>query len=151
MSREQLQTEIADELAELQAAYQDSDRALAQRLGVGMADLRCLDLIIRNGPCTAGQVASVLGLTRGSVTSLIDRLERAGYAARRADPSHGKRVFVVPTAKVVDLITPLVKPRARAGREQLAGYTVEELVLIRTFLRNTRLRHATYAEELRST
>jgi hypothetical protein len=44
-----------------------------------------------------------------------------------------------------------VEPRARAGREQLATYSVSELRLIRTFLRETRVRHCDYAAELRGT
>ncbi|MDQ2710530.1 MAG: MarR family transcriptional regulator [Actinomycetota bacterium] len=150
VDRETLRDEIAAELAELQAAYDDSDRALARRLGIGRTDLRCLDLIIRTGPRNAGQVAATLGLTRGSVTTLIDRLERAGYASRQPDPTHGKRVLVAPTPSLIERIIPLVEPRARAGQAQLADYTAEELTLIRTFLRDTRERHAGYARELRA-
>jgi DNA-binding MarR family transcriptional regulator len=148
MRRESLEREIGEELAELQGAYDDSDRALANRLGIGRTDLRCLDLIVRSGPCSATEVARKLGLTRGSVTTLIDRLERAGYATRRPDPAHGKRVLVVPTPRLIELVEPLVEPRARAGREQLAAYSVGELLLIRTFLRQTRERHSEYAEDL---
>jgi DNA-binding MarR family transcriptional regulator len=151
MGREALERGIGDELAELQAAYDDSDRALADRLGIGRTDLRCLDLIVRGGPCSATQVAARLGLTRGSVTALLDRLERAGYASRQPDPAHGKRVLVVPTQRLTELVAPLVEPRARAGREQLAPYSAGELRLIRTFLRETRVRHAEYAAELRGT
>jgi len=149
MRREALEREIGDELAELQGVYDDSDRALANRLGIGRTDLRCLDLIVRGGPCSATQVATKLGLTRGSVTTLVDRLERAGYATRRPDPTHGKRILVVPTPRLIELVEPLVEPRARAGSEQLATYSVGELLLIRTFLRRTRVRHSEYAAELR--
>lgn len=149
MDDTELRAAIAVELAELQAVYDDSDRALAERLGVGRTDLRCLDLIMRTGPRTAGQVAVALGLTRGSVTTLVDRLERAGYARRQQDPTHGRRVLVVPTPELVALITPLVEPRALAGQRQLAGYRTEQLVLIRDFLRDTRLRHAGFAHQLR--
>jgi hypothetical protein len=58
---------------------------------------------------------------------------------------------VVPTQRLIELVAPLVEPRARAGREQLAPYSAGELRLIRTFLRETRVRHADYAAELRGT
>jgi DNA-binding MarR family transcriptional regulator len=90
-------------------------------------------------------VAVALGLTRGSVTTLVDRLERAGYARRQQDPTHGRRVLVVPTPELVAL----VEPRAMAGQRQLAGYRTEQLALIRDFLRDTRLRHAGFAHQLR--
>lgn len=148
VDREELEKGIADELAELQAAYDDSDRALAEYLGVGRTDLRCLDLITRGGPHTAGQIATALGLTPGSVTALVDRLQRAGYVQRRADPSHGKRVLVSPTPRLVEAITPVVSERMARGRAQLERYSPAELSLIRDFLRTTRIRHTAFAEQL---
>jgi hypothetical protein len=41
MTRDGVKDAIADALAELQGAYEDRDRALADYLGVGRTDLRC--------------------------------------------------------------------------------------------------------------
>ncbi|WP_279580101.1 MarR family winged helix-turn-helix transcriptional regulator [Fodinicola feengrottensis] len=46
---------------------------------------------MREGPQTASQLGARLHLTRGSMTTLVDRLERAGYATRHDDPQHGRR------------------------------------------------------------
>lgn len=49
---------------------------------------------MEHGPVTAGQIASELGLTSGTVTVLIDRLVQHGYASRRASPDDRREVLV---------------------------------------------------------
>lgn len=129
---------------------EDSDRALAAHLGIGRTDLRCLDLIVRSGPHSAGQIATALRLTPGSVTTLIDRLERAGYAARHADPHHGKRVLVAPTPELAAMIAPIVSRRVDQGRARLVEHTDAELTVIRTFLTATRTGHQQLSQALAS-
>ena len=148
MASEDLVGDIARELAALQAAYDDADRALAERLGVGRTDLRCLDLVMREGPQTPGSIARRLSLARGSVTALLARLEQAGYVSRRPDPSHGRRQIVAATAALVSVVDPLVAPRVSRGHEALASYTDEQLALIRDFIRATRCRHEQLTSEL---
>lgn len=58
------------------------DMLVSVRLGVHRNDLRCLHLL-EDGPATPGEVAAKTGLTSGSVTALLDRLEGAGFIERR--------------------------------------------------------------------
>lgn len=129
-------TAIANSLADLQAAYDDRDRALADYLGVGRTDLRCLDLIIRGGPQTASALGARLHLTRGSMTTLIDRLERAGYVRRRDDPNHGKRKLINPTQRLADATTAVAARRAK-GVHELRQFSTDELRVIHEFLKTT--------------
>ena len=130
-------TAIADAMADLQAAYDDRDRALANYLGVGRTDLRCLDLIIRGGPQTASALGASLHLTRGSMTTLIDRLERAGYVRRREDPNHGKRKLITVTQHLAHAITPAIQARQAKGAAELRRMSAEELSVILRFLQTT--------------
>src|SRR5690606_3398227 len=57
-------------------------------------DVKTLDVLLRLGPLTAGQVAQHTGLATASVTSLIDRLERRGYVERVRDAGDRRRVYV---------------------------------------------------------
>ena len=63
--------------------------------------MRCLDLIGRLGPMTAGRLAEESGLTTGAVTFILDRLEEAGMVTRRRDTEDRRRVWVeiVPEAR----------------------------------------------------
>lgn len=136
-NRGALTAAIGAALADLQAAYDDRDRAMAEALGINRTDLRCLDLIVRDGPRTATELAARMHLTRGSMTTLIDRLEAAGYVQRQDDPQHGRRKLIIPTAALMDAISPLLKPAIENGQARLAKYTDAELRLILDFLRAT--------------
>jgi len=135
--RATLAAAVGAAMADLQAAYDDRDRALAEALGVNRTDLRCLDLIVRGGPQSATELGARLHLTRGSMTTLIDRLEHGGYVRRHDDPDHGRRKLVTPTPKLVEAITPLLKPAIVNGQARLAKYTDPELRLILGFLQST--------------
>ncbi|MGH3428814.1 MAG: MarR family winged helix-turn-helix transcriptional regulator [Mycobacteriales bacterium] len=135
--REEIVAAVSSALAELQAAHDDRDRALAEALGVGRTDLRCLDLIVREGPQTATELGARLHLTRGSMTTLIDRLAHAGYAQRHDDPGHGRRKLIAPTPKLIDTIGPLFRTVRERGHERMNDYTEIELTVVLRFLRAT--------------
>jgi DNA-binding MarR family transcriptional regulator len=110
--------------------------AVADRLGLGPADHKCLDLLIRFGPQTAGELAVQTALTTGAITGVIDRLERAGYAERTADPADRRRVVVRPVAeKIKAELEPLFANVARATAAMLDGYTDAQLEFLLDFLR----------------
>ncbi|WP_380164686.1 MarR family winged helix-turn-helix transcriptional regulator [Jannaschia sp. R86511] len=69
------------------------DDAACEAFGIGRTDLRALNLM-EHGPVTAGHIASELRLTSGTVTVLIDRLVKHGYASRHADPDDRRKVMV---------------------------------------------------------
>ena len=90
-------------------------QAVAARLGVNSTDLECLGHITARGPITAGGLAEATGLTSGAITGVIDRLERAGYAVRQADPGDRRKVLVRASPAVQARIAPLFAPMARAA------------------------------------
>lgn len=69
------------EVRQLYAAMQRFDSIAADALGVNLTDLRCINAL-RDGELTPGEIGSRLGLTSGSVTALVDRLERLGAVRR---------------------------------------------------------------------
>jgi hypothetical protein len=46
---------------------------------------------------TNGDLASAVRISRGATIALVDRLEQAGLATRRADPTNRHRVLVQPS------------------------------------------------------
>ena len=75
-------------------AASDFDERLAKKLKLSRTDMRCLDLIGRLGPMTAGRLAEESGLTTGAVTFILDRLEQSGMVTRRRDTEDRRRVWV---------------------------------------------------------
>jgi DNA-binding MarR family transcriptional regulator len=68
--------------------------AVAERLGLNATDHKALDLLSRAGSLTAGELASLTGLTTGAITGVIDRLEEAGYVQRVRDPRDRRKVHI---------------------------------------------------------
>lgn len=77
----------------LQFALEGADRVAARRLGVHRNDLRCMALL-EHGALTPGALGRGMGLTSGSVTALLDRLEEAGLVDRRPSTVDRRSVAV---------------------------------------------------------
>ena len=103
MTSEKSKRELVDELIRefRMSGNQDSafDNLAAQRPGVNDTDLHCLNIIENAGGLSASELAAQSGLTNGAVTGVLDRLERAGYARRVADPADRRRVNVEVTPR----------------------------------------------------
>lgn len=146
----ELRVAIGNTMAELQAAIDADDQALADHLGIGRTDLRCLDLVFRHGPQPVRQLARMLGLTPGSVTTLTDRLITAGYARRVPDPAHKRRVLVTPTERCVAIVTELFTERIANAHMELSQFGDTELAAIHRFLTLSLQRHQGSAAHLRA-
>ena len=83
--------------------------AVAARLGITVTDLSALNMLSMAGPLTPGQLADRLGITRGgAVTTVVDRLEKAGYVRRSRDEEDRRRVRVELVAVRADVaVAPL--------------------------------------------
>ncbi|MEO0434764.1 MAG: MarR family transcriptional regulator [Cyanobacteria bacterium J06656_5] len=69
------------------------DYGISERLGIHRNDLRALNLL-EDGPLTPRVIGESIGLTSGSVTALIDRLERAGYVERRPSETDRRSIEI---------------------------------------------------------
>src|ERR687893_80249 len=70
--------------------------AVAERLGLGPSDHKCLDLVLQHGELTGTRLAAMTGLTTGAVTGVVPRLEAAGFLRRRPDPDDWRRPTLQP-------------------------------------------------------
>ena len=70
--------------------------AIAAHFGLNATDLRCWEILNESGPAPAGYLAERAGMDTGSMTTVIDRLERAGFVTRDRDPADRRRVIVTP-------------------------------------------------------
>ena len=94
---------------------------MADRLGINRTDMRCLDIIERLDSVAAGRLASEAGLSTGAVTTVIDRLERAGLARRVADPADRRRVLVELTRRRAAATAELYGPLGEAMSDPALG------------------------------
>jgi DNA-binding MarR family transcriptional regulator len=109
------------------------EQALADRLGMNVTDLRCLELVIGEPGLSAGRLADEIGLTTGAVTGVLDRLERAGYVERRADPADRRRAVIQPTPAADEVRAELAR-MDETFTSVLGRYSAGEQQAIRSFL-----------------
>jgi len=134
---------------EYQRALDLFDETAAAHLGVNRTDLRCLDVLTQMGQATPGELASAVGLTSGSVTAMLDRLEHQGYVTRSSDSSDGRQRSVRPTPKVLDAVAKIWGPLVQEGGRILEKYSSSELKLILGFLDRIRDLQIAHTERVR--
>lgn len=77
------------------ALYSNAQRPqIAESIGLSLLDYSALELIIGFGQLTTGQIARLTGLSSGGTTTLLNRLENAGYV-QRARHHLDRRVIIV--------------------------------------------------------
>lgn len=107
------------EVAGLSAVY---SHAAASRLGINITDLECLRLVSVGSGLTAGTIAQASNLTTGATTTVIDRLERAGYVQRKNDDQDRRKVVVVATGAIQQRGQDLGKPMRELINNVLGRY-----------------------------
>ncbi|QNE36195.1 MarR family winged helix-turn-helix transcriptional regulator [Leifsonia shinshuensis] len=129
--------ELGPIIQSYQSAVDDFDREAARILRVNDTDLRCLEQLVVAGDAgaTPREIADRLALTTGSVTTMLDRLEKAGYVTRSQHPTDGRRVIVHLTPQAHDRIWDIIGPHfAESSATVAAGFSAAELDTVKRFL-----------------
>ncbi|MBQ0891546.1 MarR family transcriptional regulator [Micromonospora sp. U56] len=121
----------------------------AEAAGLHATEWYALSLISLDGALTSGELATRTGLTTGATTRLIDRLERAGYVRRTADPSDRRKVVVQPVPDALTRIDQVVAPGRRKIADVLARYTPEQLDLLFDYFTHAAPAYREATEEIR--
>ena len=131
-----MESEFLTALRGAGAAMQLLGAAAAERIGLNVTDLNCLNLLALGGQLTAGDLARETGLTTASITGVLDRLEEAGFVHRERDTQDRRRVVVrLDVTRGLRDVAPVFAPVVQAWRAAAAGYTDEQLGLILDFQR----------------
>ena len=136
--KDRLIDEVGIELGELRRTADRLDEAVATQFGLNRTDLRCIGILYRRGRVTAGELAEESGLTPGAITTVLDRMERSGYANRVSDPTDRRRVLVTSTVATRELGARVYGEVELAGRAQLEGLEPDHVEVIRDYVRGIR-------------
>ena len=134
--RQRLENEFLLAMRRAGSIMQLLGQVSAERIGINVTDLNCLNIVALTGSMTAGDLARATGLTTASITGVLDRLEEGDFIRRERDPKDRRRVIVNvkagPGLREVGLtFGPLVK----AWRTTAGSYSDEELRLLLEFQR----------------
>jgi DNA-binding MarR family transcriptional regulator len=109
---------------------------VAERLGLGPTDHKCLDLLRERGAMAGSDLGAITGLTSGAITGVVARLERAGYLRREPDPHDGRKQILhlaLKRAHIQDVIDPLRRDVAAL----LQNFDAHQLTAVADFLART--------------
>jgi DNA-binding MarR family transcriptional regulator len=150
-SRQVVTAELGAAMQRYQRSVQAFDDAVGRALGLGPADLRCLDVLFE-GPLPAGELSRATGLRPAATTALIDRLTERGFVRRVPSPTDRRKVLVELTPKGQRTTWEFYGPMVEEGQQHLAAFSVSELERMRELLDEfTRVteRHRTRVEGMR--
>jgi DNA-binding MarR family transcriptional regulator len=140
LSRQKRDTfeELVREVRRSQAATARFDQAVADALGLNRTDMRCLDILQLEGSVTAGRLAELTGLTTGAITTVLDRLEKAGFARRVRDEHDRRRVLVEMAPEAMSGAANLYGEHIAQAEQVYKRYTLEQIELLLEFVRGSR-------------
>ncbi len=102
--------------------------SVARRHGLSHAALNALAVIEGNGsPMAVGEVGVRVHITSGTMTSVLDTLERLGYIERLKDRDDRRRVLVDVTPEAQAVLDRLLPEVVQTTTAVLDGFEVEEL------------------------
>src|SRR6266699_6318232 len=107
--------------------------AVAERLGLGPTDHKCLDLLRERGTITGSELAAITGLTSGAITGVVARLEQAGYVRRESDPHDGRKQILYPALERSP-IQGVIEPLRKDVTALLENFDTGQLSAIAEFL-----------------
>ena len=135
-TRRRLESEFLLALRRTGSIMQLLGQVSAERIGINVTDLNCLNLLALSGHLTAGELARRSGLTTASITGVLDRLEDAGFVRRQRDAQDRRRVLVyLDATRGLRDVAPVFAPLVQAWRAVAGEYTDEQLSLILDFQR----------------
>jgi DNA-binding MarR family transcriptional regulator len=128
--------EILDPFLRVVANLIVFNQQVADRLGVGMTDMQIVGHVQREGGAmTPGRLAQLTGLSTGTITGVVDRLEKAGYVRRERDPDDRRRVLLqVDEERMQREIAPLYASQAQLLADVVDRFSADERKTIAAFL-----------------
>ncbi|MEM8977369.1 MAG: MarR family transcriptional regulator [Pseudomonadota bacterium] len=125
-NRNQTAEDLVNVCRRLYDAIDRLDTQAAALVNVSRNDLRCLNLLA-TAPMKPNQIGKELGLTSGSITSLLDRLEKGNLIKRDRDPDDRRGIIVHPTKHLFETVGPLYLGTVRKLHERASVYSQSEL------------------------
>jgi DNA-binding MarR family transcriptional regulator len=115
--------------------------AIGKKLGLNTTDFEGLDLIFYRGTTTPSELSKYTGLSSGSTTVMIDRLERAGLVKRERNPDDRRGTLVVIDKEGAHRVRHFFTSARVAQNELLDSYSVAELELLSNFFKESTAMH----------
>ncbi|HEX4774082.1 MAG TPA: MarR family transcriptional regulator [Candidatus Saccharimonadales bacterium] len=111
--------------------------AVGKKLGLNVTDFEGLDLIFYRGVATPSELSKYTGLSSGSTTAMIDRLEKSGLVKRQNNPDDRRGTLVVLDKEAALKVRPLFTSARVAQNKLLDGYSSQELKVLSNYFKKS--------------
>ncbi|MBG6180798.1 MarR family winged helix-turn-helix transcriptional regulator [Arthrobacter sp. CAN_A1] len=142
--------ELSWALRGVNRAAAEVDHALGSKINLRPLDYSAVGHVMsREGePLGPAELGNRLGISTGSATELVDRLERAGHLIRIRDGKDRRRVHLRPTEEAVDRILGELRPLFDSLDALTTEFTSDEQRAIGRYLRLATERLSHFADGL---
>lgn len=123
----------------LAKAHQRAQGALKGYLNhFGLTPVQCLfmESLWEEDGLSVGEIGRNIALDTATLAGVLDRMVTAGWVRREADPTDGRVARVYLTDKAREAIGDLAATIERTNNELLNGFSQEEKLLLKRFLRD---------------
>lgn len=108
--------------------------AIGRKAGLSGTDHKYLGFLLEKGQMTAGELATLTGLTTGAVTGLIDRFEKKKLVKRRFAEEDRRKVLIEPNTKnIMALFEPLYKEFRSNSEKLIASFSGKDLNVLEAY------------------
>ena len=103
----------------------------------GLTPMQCLfmESLWEEDGLSVGEIGRRIALDTATLAGILDRMVTAGWVRRETDPTDGRVARVYLTDKARGAITDLAATIERTNNELLKGFSLEEKLLLKRFLR----------------
>lgn len=109
--------------------------AIGRKLGLNITDIGCINFLFIKGTSTPTELARYTGLTSGSTTAMLDRLEKAELIVRRPNPDDRRGLIIEIHERSREMIGPMVGGVQKVQSVLLDSYSERDLATIAGFLK----------------
>jgi DNA-binding MarR family transcriptional regulator len=133
-----MEKELITKMRKLSQAYAYTSiqmhEAVARKAELSGTDHKYLGFLIEKGQMTAGELASLTGLTTGAVTGLIDRFEKKKLVKRKFAKDDRRKIIIEPnTEKIMAVFAPLYKEFRSKSEKLIASFSNAEAKIIESY------------------
>jgi MarR family 2-MHQ and catechol resistance regulon transcriptional repressor len=115
--------------------------------GIGLSDFGVLELLLHKGPQPVNEIGRRIGLTSGSITTAVDRLEASGFVTRENHPTDRRTRVVRLTARGTERAQSLFAGHRSVMDAAASGLTRSERATLIQSLKKLGLAAEAWAEK----
>jgi DNA-binding MarR family transcriptional regulator len=149
-SRRRIASEIKSSLRELNNQVALLNNQVGARVELRPLDLDCLDVIALHGPISPSELAHRAGLHPATVTGILDRLEKNGWAVRERQDDDRRAVKIRALPERAGELFHLYTGMNNALDEIIDDYDDEQVATLADFLRRAAAAGSTATADLAS-